>query len=117
MACADEAYASLLSVHSSHVGCTTANMCIAGYADTDVYTLASGSTVTYDVAAQGGSDWYEVGVVLMQGGSVITQKLFRGDSGSFSGNLATPSAPPGATSSASSSGLTIGPEGRRWEPP
>jgi len=64
-------------------------MCIAGYADTDVYTLASGSTVTYDFAAQGGSDWYEVGVVLMQGGSVITQKLFRGKSGSFSGTLAT----------------------------
>ena len=77
------------SVASATGGCTTANMCIAGYADTDVYTLASGSTVTYDFAAQGGSDWYEVGVVLMQGGSVITQKLFRGKSGSFSGTLAT----------------------------
>ena len=64
-------------------------MCIAGYADTDVYTLASGQSVTYDFTAQGGSDWYEVGVVLMQGSSVITQKLFRGDSGSFSGNLGT----------------------------
>merc|ERR1719263_824020 len=73
------------SVASATGGCTSANVCIAGYADTEAYTLASGSTVTYDFEAQGGSDWYEVGVVLMQGGSVITQKLVRGDSGTFSG--------------------------------
>ena len=64
-------------------------MCIAGYADTDVYSLTSGSTVTYDFSAQGGSDWFEVGVLLMSGSTVITQKIFRGKSGSFSGSLAT----------------------------
>ena len=77
-------------VDSASSGCKSANVCIAGYADTNVYHLAFGSTVTYDFAAQGGSDWYEVGVVLMQGTStVITQKLFRGKSGTFSGILAT----------------------------
>ena len=45
--------------------------------------------MTYDFEAQDGGDWYEVGVVLMQGGSVITQKFFRGNSGTFSGTLAT----------------------------
>ena len=45
--------------------------------------------MTYDFEAQDGGDWYEVGVVLMQGGSVITQKLFRGYEGTFSGTLAT----------------------------
>ena len=45
--------------------------------------------MTYDFEAQEGGNWYEVGVVLMQGGSVITQKLFRGKSGTFIGTLAT----------------------------
>ena len=43
-------------VDSASSGCKSANVCIAGYADTNVYHLASGSTVTYDFAAQGGSE-------------------------------------------------------------